>query len=190
MKRFVTALIALTSFVAANAQAPREAELPAPPEGYRYVDSLIFTPLAYADSTLDGRSIFRALPENVLLSQSSLIRSSVDRRVEENRGKLFKGYRVRIFFDNGQYARANSIGAQNRFKAAYPGIPTYYTYENSNFKVTVGDFRNKSEAAALLQKIKRDFPDAFVVRESFRFPSLENQTMFRIDTVKVLRPID
>ena len=86
--------------------------------------------------------------------------------------------RVWIGTDNGLYLKQSD------------GIPTYYTYENSNFKVTVGDFRNKSEAAALLQKIKRDFPDAFVVRESFRFPSLENQTMFRIDTVKVLRPID
>jgi len=47
--------------------------------------------------------------------------------------------------------------------------------------VTVGNFRTRLEAEALLQRIKGDFPDAFIVRERFKYP-----TIGRADT----RPAD
>ena len=74
------------------------------------------------------------------------------------------------------------------FKAQHPGVSVYRDYENPYFKVTVGDYRNKSEALAALQDIRIYFPSAFIVREKFRYPLLENSAAFRVDTLKYLRP--
>ena len=38
--------------------------------------------------------------------------------------------------------------------------------------MTAGNFRTRLEAEALLQKIKADFPDAFIVRERFKYPTI------------------
>ena len=40
------------------------------------------------------------------------------------------GYRIRIFFDNSQNARAEALETQSRFKNEFPGIPTFLVYEN------------------------------------------------------------
>ena len=68
-----------------------------------------------------------------------------------------------------------------RFNALYPHIHAYLSVASPNFKVTVGNFRTRLEAEALLQRIKGDFPDAFIVRERFKYP-----TIGRADT----RPAD
>ena len=50
-----------------------------------------------------------------------------------------RGYRVCIFFDNGQDARAGAFAAEALFKETYPGIMVYPVYENPYFKVVVGN---------------------------------------------------
>ena len=45
-----------------------------------------------------------------------------------------RGYRVCIFFDNGQDARAGAFAAEALFKETYPGIMVYPVYENPYFK--------------------------------------------------------
>ena len=42
---------------------------------------------------------------------------------------------------------------------------------------------------ALLERIKVDFPSAFVVKETIAFPVVDKDKAFFVDTVKVLRPI-
>ena len=68
-----------------------------------------------------------------------------------------------------------------RFNTLYPHIQAYRSFASPNFKVTAGNFRTRLEAEALLQRIKGDFPDAFIVRERFKYP-----TIGRADT----RPAD
>jgi hypothetical protein len=71
----------------------------------------------------------------------------------------------------------------------YHGIRAYRTYANPYFKVTVGDFRTKSEAMELLSRIKSIFPAAFVVKENISYPVVDKSNAYVVDTVKVLRPI-
>ena len=71
----------------------------------------------------------------------------------------------------------------------FPDVSAYRTYANPYFKVTVGDCRNKSEAMILLNRIKKAFPSAFVVKENVRYPVVDKDNAYRVDTVKVLRPI-
>ena len=121
------------------------------------------------DSTLIGKSIFNLLP-NVTVHQSQSILSSMNRQIASNSSRKISGYRVRIFNDNKQNSRGASEAAMGRFKGMYPGIAAYRTYSNPFFKVTVGDFRTKSEAMRLLQQVKGSFPSAFIVKETINYP--------------------
>ena len=121
------------------------------------------------DSTLIGKSIFNLLP-NVTVHQSEAILASMNSQISSNSSRRLSGYRVRIFNDNKQNARGASEAAMGRFKGMYPGIAAYRTYSNPFFKVTVGDFRTKSEAMRLLQQVKGSFPSAFIVKETINYP--------------------
>ena len=158
------------------------------PEGYVLVDSLVFTPLSAVDSTLRGESIWSAMPSSVTVHQSQGTRTAVADLADRNSRRNFSGYRIRIFFDNKQNARGASEAALNRFKALHPGTAAYRSFSSPFFKVTVGDYRTKSEALAALRYIKPDFPTAFIVREKFKYPAMNNNHAFKIDTIKILRP--
>lgn len=75
------------------------------------------------------------------------------------------GYRVRIFFDNGQNARSQAAGAQEQFRALFPATPSYLSYENPYFKVTVGNCTSLEEAIILLASLEGAFPKAFIANE-------------------------
>ena len=159
------------------------------PAGYMYVDSLIYTPVSAVDSTLAGKSIWEALPETVSVSQGDEAMRIVNDFVDRNSGKSFPGYRIRIFFDNKQNSRSASEAAVAKFKSIHPGTSVYRTFTNPFFKVTVGDYRTRSEALAALNYIKPDFPSAFIVKEKLRYPAVNNRNAVRVDTLRILKPI-
>ena len=165
------------------------------PEGYELVDSLVYRPVEAVDTTLAGRDIFMMMPvpadegdPGVSINQSSEVADAVRRHIRSNKDRVLKGYRVRIFFDNRQTARAESEKILNDFRRKYPEIAAYRVYANPYFKVTVGDFRTKSEAMEHLARIKGSFPSAFVVKENIEFPVVDSDNAVIVDTVKVLRP--
>ncbi len=166
------------------------------PEGYELVDTVMYLPAIAVDSTLVGKNIFSELSlkgrrgsGTVRISQSGEILAAMDSHFVYNASKTLHGYRVRIFFDNKQSSRTDSEATVNRFKETYPEVPVYWSYVNPYFKVTVGDYRTRSEAMQLLQKLKEAFPAAFIVRESISYPAIDKEHAMVLDTVKVLRPI-
>ena len=161
---------------------------------YEYVDSVVYRPSAGADSTLVGKNIFDVLSAEdgmakTMVSQTSAVEVSMQKHIENNAQRTIPGYRVRIFFDNKQSARVASEEALMKFQDIYHGVRAYRTYVNPYFKVTVGDFRTRSEAMALLTRIKREFPSAFVVKESISYPVVDKDNSYVVDTVKVRRPV-
>ena len=109
--------------------------------------------------------------------------------MEGNSGRTLSGYRIRIFFDNKQSARVASEEALKKFESLFHDVVAYRSYANPYFKVTVGDFRTKSEAMSYLERIRREFPSAFVVKENIAFPVVDKDNSFVVDTIKVLRPV-
>ena len=59
-------------------------------------------------------------------------------------------------------------------------MSVYRSYSAPNFKVTVGNFRNRAEAEAVHRIIKSDYPDAFIVRDRFRYPTVGRSDMSSI----------
>ena len=166
------------------------------PDGYEMVDSVVHRPVAAVDSTLAGKDIFHILPSkragddaDVQIRQSQEIMSSMRQHIASNSKRTSSGYRVRIFFDNKQTARTESEKTLKRFKDLFPEVAAYRIYANPYFKVTVGDFRTKSEAMALLTRIKGAFPSAFVVKESIEYPVVDSDNAVIADTVKVMRKV-
>ena len=160
-----------------------EMELVAP-DGYEFADSLVYVRYHDVDSTYLGVDV---LSMNV--AQSEALAGSMLSHMEANPERTISGYRVRIFFDNKQTARVESEKTLKKFESLFHDVYAYRTYTNPYFKVTVGDCRTKSEAMALLGRIKKVFPSAFVVKENIMFPPIDNSKMYRLDSVKVLRPI-
>ena len=76
-----------------------------------------------------------------------------------------RGYRVCIFFDNGQDARAKAVEAKTLFEEHFPGIRVYMVYENPYFKVTAGDCLTSEEAIILKGRVQGVFPKAYVKNE-------------------------
>lgn len=196
MKRTYTLLIFLMSslflFIPAQSDAQENVVVP---EDYVLVDSVVYRPAAAVDTTLAGKDVFHLMPSkdaganaDVIINQTSVVADAVRRQVASNSERALSGYRVRIFFDNKQTARVESEETLKRFESLYHDVVAYRTYANPYFKVTVGDFRTKSEAMRLLERIRREFPSAFVVKENIEFPVVDKEHAYVVDTVKVLRP--
>ena len=164
-------------------------------DGYEIVDSVIYRPASAVDSTLVGVDVFDNMPSrsrggkaDVSIRQSPSLEQSMRSHIGSNRSRALSGYRVRIFFDNKQSARTESESALKYFQSIYKGVPAYRTYANPYFKVTVGDFRTKSEAMELLARIRKEFPSAFVVKENISYPVVDKKNAYIADTIKVVRP--
>lgn len=189
----ITIVLLLITSSAFNAAAQEPASVTVP-EGYELVDSLVYLPATAIDTSLAGKDILMIMPDSpvgvsVKIRQSKGIADSYRSHVNSNSSRTMPGYRVRIFFDNKQTARAESEATLKRFAARYPGVGAYRTYANPYFKVTVGDFRTKSEAMELLEEIKHSFPGAFVVKENIEYPAVDKEKAYVVDTVQVLRPV-
>lgn len=165
------------------------------PEGYVLVDSVVYRPVATVDTTLVGKDVFLLMPSrqmgdkaDVKIVQTETVKDAMRKQVVDNASRTLSGYRVRIFFDNKQTARVESEETLKRFESMYHDVVAYRTYANPYFKVTVGDFRTRSEAVRLLERIKGAFPSAFVVKENIAFPVVDKDNAYVTDTIKVLRP--
>ena len=80
------------------------------------------------------------------------------------------GYRIQIFFDSGNTSKQAAMNAKKRFETRFPEIETYISFEEPNYKVRVGNFRNKLEAERCLNKIASAYPNAFIVPDFIDFP--------------------
>ncbi len=130
------------------------------------------------DSAFLNRDIFHLVTRQtdnssaITIIQSPHIVSAMRNYTAASRSRRINGYRVRIFFDNRQDARVKSESIENSFRELYPQVGVYRTYTNPYFKVTVGDFRNRSDAMKFLKRIEGVYPFPFIVREPISFPPL------------------
>jgi len=125
--------------------------------------------LAHSDSLSRAR---------IVVTEDDAIRSAVQQAQGQTTGGTIHGYRVRIFFDNGQQARQKAIDALSQFRSLFPGVPAYMVYENPYFKVSAGNCVTYEEAVVLWGNVKGSFDRAFVVREDFPLSAIT-------ETVKV-----
>ena len=122
------------------------------------------------DSTLLGRSALSTLGPGVTVNQSRAMRTAFDSYVSSNASKKLTGYRIRVYYDNGQNARNRSEAIARSISNAYPGLGVYRTFESPNFKVCVGDFRTKDEALKVFHALKATYPTALLLKDTINYP--------------------
>lgn len=124
-----------------------------------------------AAPSVSGRTFGEA---KVIVAEYDDARTAIDAAVRTGSRLRFRGYRVCIFFDNGQDARANAVAAKKLFEETYPDTRVYMVYENPYFKVTVGNCLTAEEAIILKGRIAATFPKAFPKNEELSVSDLLN----------------
>ena len=140
---------------------------------------LLFSAVAMGQSSDRGGDIFEQVRNrsqgSITFQQDSLIRELVNKHMAKNKDNPgTQGYRIRIYSDLGTHARKESEEYKTRFYENFPEIPVYRDYVQPYYKVYVGDFRTKIEAIKSLKRIKRVFPQAFIVPDHINFPELDH----------------
>lgn len=75
------------------------------------------------------------------------------------------GYRVQLTSESGQGSQARANDVKARFMNSYKDVNSYLLWEAPNFKIRVGDFRTKFEAAMFWKQIQAEFPNSYVVED-------------------------
>ena len=132
----------------------------------------LLCPLLHAQELRDSVAVydvFENLSGNLQVRQSREVYDAINAHIERNEKRTASGlagqsYRIRIFFDSGQNARAGSEAAAARFRNAHPGVPVSRSFTDPFFKVTVGNYSSRADAVNALKSIQQEFPAAFIVR--------------------------
>lgn len=96
--------------------------------------------------------------------------SLVQLNIENNKtAEGIQGYRIQIFFGSDRKA-AND--ARTKFLQLFPEVEAYLVYQQPNFKVRVGDFRNQLEAQPVYRSIQKQFETIFIVPDRIALPKL------------------
>ncbi|MDP3453165.1 MAG: SPOR domain-containing protein [Bacteroidales bacterium] len=146
--------------------------------GYEAQDTIL-RGVSLVDSSYLNKNIFSIISEpsinrsKVTIKQSPHIAQAVYNQILNASLKKVNGYRIRVFFDNKQDARAKSQALEQSIPTLFPGVGVYRTYDNPYFKVTIGDYRSRSDAMRMLRRVEGLYPTAFIVREPINFPPLE-----------------
>jgi hypothetical protein len=86
------------------------------------------------------------------------------------------GWRIQIYASSNRNAREESAKVRADFMNRFPEIVSYQLYADPGwFKVRVGDFRSKTEAAKQFLKISREFPDSYILPDIINFPDQINK---------------
>jgi len=101
------------------------------------------------------------------VSAPSYLSKDLQSYISDNSSRRNTCYRIRIYFNNSQDARTVSSEIARGFSERYPSVPVYNQYANPYFKVTVGDFRTKSDAMKFMTEIKNIYTSVFLVKEAF-----------------------
>ncbi|MCO5275749.1 MAG: hypothetical protein M9900_12635 [Flavobacteriales bacterium] len=79
-----------------------------------------------------------------------------------------KGYRVQIFLGD----RGQAENTRRAFLLQHPDIPAYLSYLAPNFRVRVGDLRDRVGAEILRGSLKAEFPGLYVVPDNIEPPAI------------------
>ncbi|MFZ2340444.1 MAG: hypothetical protein WAW07_12070 [Bacteroidales bacterium] len=105
--------------------------------------------------------------QRLIIVQDPAIDTLINRHILANAAKDgVDGWRIQIYRGGHRTANEDSNRVRARFMEEYPEIATYRTFDRPNwFKIKVGDFRTREEAAVVYFDILKRYPDAYLIRD-------------------------
>lgn len=111
--------------------------------------------------------------QSLHVTQNARIDTLLQRHIAMNkRMNGTDGYRLEVFFSSGYRSKEDALEVKTEFLTEFPDEQAYMIFQSPNFKIRVGNFRSKNEALALKSRIKRMYPNAFIVKDIIQFPKL------------------
>jgi hypothetical protein len=83
-----------------------------------------------------------------------------------------RGYRVQIYNGND---RTKAMERKMDFMQRFPGITTYLTYVQPQFRVKVGDFKTRTEAQMLYDEVSPLYNPTMIVPDIVVINTLKNE---------------
>lgn len=116
------------------------------------VHLLLFTTIGFSSSLFSQQA-------EVTIIQDERIPQLLELKAKMTReNKLSDRYKIQLYY--GDLNEANRL--KNRFDSRIGRWNSSIEYESPNYKVWIGNFRNRLEADRALLHIQREFPTAFV----------------------------
>lgn len=121
------------------------------------------------NTDLLGKDILTVIGPGVTIMQSESLKDAFNRYVRTNATKPMAGYRIRVFFESGQQARARSLSVANALKKQYPNMGVYQNFDSPNFQVFLGDFRTRHDAMRTFNEVRAAYPTAMIMRQNINY---------------------
>ncbi len=100
---------------------------------------------------------------SIVYNQPSTLNQLIkDNTLYNKANNTTQGYRIQLYLGDNRETM-NALKAQ--FVLAYPNVVPYASYEQPNFKLRVGDYRNRFEAFFALKKVEVRFENARLVND-------------------------
>lgn len=126
---------------------------------------MIFFALAMNAQTANGNA--------VIIYNDPQIENLVELHIDYNEEfPLIDGYRIQLLMRAGNTALDEANQIKDEFEENYPEINTYVTFREPYYRLRVGDFRTRLEAMEFMEKLKRSYPQAWVIKDKITFPEL------------------
>ncbi len=131
-------------------------------------DPRVFTPYAAGRTVLpkDTPAVDSLVPGKITVHEGAGVADLMESYTQ--RKHPLKGFRLQIFL--GERTKAEEVRRQ--FLIRHPDVPAYLSYLAPNFRVRVGDQRNKREAEKLHEQFMDEFPGSYVVPDEIEMPRL------------------
>ena len=86
-------------------------------------------------------------------------------RSNNNQSSL-EGFRIQIYSGSGMTSKKDAAETQARFLRMYPSEKVYIIYNAPFWRVRVVDYRSRSEAMKLMNKLQANFSGSYIVRDN------------------------
>ncbi len=133
-------------------------------------DRNIFYPIAALFILMAGAHNVAAQQKYTEVISNASVDSLIEKNIIENKlNDGIQGYRIQIFSHSD---RKGAIEARTKFLQLFPDVEAYLIYQQPNFRVRVGDYRNKLEAHAMYKKMLSEFQQVIIVPDKIKLPKL------------------
>ncbi len=88
--------------------------------------------------------------------------------------KHISGFRIQIFSGSSYDHPIEDLQLfKENFEKDFPDIPAYLNYIDPDFKIRVGNFRNRLDCIPTLKKIRRRYPSCYAVKTDIPISDLD-----------------
>lgn len=80
-------------------------------------------------------------------------------------------FKVQFFSETGNSAKQRANEIKSEFESKFKDVQVSLVYQQPNFKLRAGSFRNRLDAQRLLNQVKLIYPNSFIVKDDGKLAS-------------------